>query len=209
MALSTQRGGAADKAGLFHEALWGVRAMTFVLNGEASHICIEEPGVDGAEFYLQRGDVREYWQAKRQVTGQDTWSFQRLASEGVLTFFFQKFRVGERCVFASVSDVPELRVLTENAVAAQSLERFREKFLNKERSAQFASLRKHLGSPDESDVFEFLRSVTVHGGREITLESDLSLIIGTMFEGPWQRAMAVLRDLYLRSSHETLAAVDH
>ena len=78
MALSTHPGGAADKAGLVHEALWGVRGLLAVLNGEATSIRVETPGDDGAEFYLQRGDIREHWQAKRQVTGQDTWSFKRL-----------------------------------------------------------------------------------------------------------------------------------
>ena len=63
MALSTHPGGAADKAGLVHEALWGVRGVVFVLNGEASAIRIETPGDDGAEFYLQRPDGRE--QAQR------------------------------------------------------------------------------------------------------------------------------------------------
>jgi len=72
MALSTHSGGAADKAGFIHESLWGVRCMVDVLNGEAASIRIETPGDDGAEFYLQRGSVREHWQAKRQVTGQAT-----------------------------------------------------------------------------------------------------------------------------------------
>src|SRR5258705_2002709 len=114
MAVSPPAGGAEDRARHVHEVLWGVRALLLVLDGEASFIRIEKPGDDGAEFYLQRGGVREHWQAKRQVSGQDTWSFQRLKSEGVLAFFFEKFRAGERCVFASVSDAPELRMLTEN-----------------------------------------------------------------------------------------------
>ena len=208
MALSTHPGGAADKAGHVHEALWGVRALLFVLDGEASSIRIEKPGDDGAEFYLQRGDVREHWQAKRQVSGQDTWSFQRLKSEGVLAFFFEKFRAGECCVFASVSDAPELRMLTENAAASVSLAEFREHFLDKRRSKQFEELRKHLGSPSEEETFEFIRSVSVHGGREITLESMLGYAVGVAFRGPWQNTMAVLRDLYLRSAHETLTAAD-
>ncbi len=206
MALSTHPGGAADKAGLVHEALWGVRALLAVLNGEASSIRIETPGDDGAEFHLMRGTVREHWQAKRQVTGQKTWSFQRLKSEGVLTFFFQKFRAGERCVFASVSDAPELRMLTENAAAVPTLAEFKAQFLDKKRSAQFAELREHLGLPADQETFEFLRSVTVHGGREVTLESLLGCAIGATFQGPWQNTMAVLRDLYLLSAHETITA---
>jgi len=51
--MSTLPGGPADKAGLKHEALWGVIGMISVLAGEAAAIRIEEPGTDGAEFFSQ------------------------------------------------------------------------------------------------------------------------------------------------------------
>jgi hypothetical protein len=208
VALSTHPGGSADKAGFVHEALWGIRALLFVLDGEAASITIETPGDDGAEFHLQRDDTREHWQAKRQVTGQDTWSLQRLKTDGVLAFFFEKFRQGERCVFASVSDAPELRMLSENAAINGSLERFKTHFLDQKRRAQFNDLRDHVGASSDDEAFSFLRSLTVHGGREITLEPMLGYMIGVAFQGTWQNTMAVLRDLYLKSSHETLTAID-
>ena len=206
MALSTHSGGAADKAGLVHEALWGVRGLLFVLDGEATSIRIETPGDDGAEFYLQRGAVREHWQAKRQITGQGTWSFQSLKS--VLGFFFEKFRLGERCVFASVSDAPELRMLTENAAAASSLDELKEHFLDETRRKNFDKLRDQLEAISDQETFEFLRAVTIHGGREITLEPEFGYRLSVMFQGPWQATMAVLRDLYVHSAHETFAAPD-
>jgi hypothetical protein len=210
MALSTHSGGAADKAGFFHESLWGVRCMVDVLNGEASAIRIEKPGDDGGEFYLQRGGVREHWQAKRQVTGQETWSFKKL--EKVLLFFFDKFRAGESCVFASVADAPELRMLTENAQAAkkagEDLDHFKTHYLDKKRTAHFEELRNLVGTVSEQETLDFLDSITIHGGREITLEPEFGFRLGVMFQGPWQRTMAALRDLYLRSTHETLTAED-
>lgn len=206
MALSTHPGGAADKAGLFHEALWGVDAFLAVLNGEASAIRIETPGDDGAEFHLVRGTAREHWQAKRQTTSQDTWSIRAL--KPVLEFFFGKFRSGDHCVFASVSGSPELKQLTENARAAQSFAEFQEHFLSKKRDEQFAGLRRDLGSPDEEEVFNFLRTVTVRSADEITLESELGGVLGAAFQGPWQTAMDVLRSLYLSSTHETLTSAD-
>lgn len=206
MALSTHPGGAADKAGLVHEALWGVRAFVSVLNGEASAIRIESPGDGGAEFYLVRGGVREHWQAKRQVTGQVSWSLQRL--EAVLKFFYEKTRAGERCVFASVSDAPELRTLSQNARAAASFAEFCQHFLCKGRNDQFAQLRRLLGSPGENDVFRFLRAVTVESSAEVTLESLVGCTLAATFHGPWQTTMAVLRDLYLHSAHETMTAAD-
>lgn len=208
MALSTHSGGAADKAGSIHEGFWGVRALLFVLDGNASAMRIETPGDDGAEFYLQRGDVREHWQAKRQVTGQDTWSFRRLKTEGVFSFFFEKVRLGDRCVFASISDAPELGKLVENAKASSSLVEFKEHFCDKERRDHFNDLHKRLDGATEADVYSFLRAITVHGGREITMEDLLGYALGAMFQGPWRTTMAVLRDLYLRSTHETLTAPD-
>lgn len=210
MSLSTHSGGAADKAGFLHESLWGVRCMVDVINGEAVAIRIETPGDDGAEFYLQRGRIREHWQAKRQVTGQGTWSFAKL--EDVLVFFFQKFRVGEPCVFASVSDAPELRMLTENAQAAkkagEDVAQFKAHYLDKKRTAQFEELRNLVGAVSEEETLDFLCAIAVHGGREITLEREFGFRLGVMFQGPWQNTMAALRDLYLRSTHETLTAAD-
>jgi hypothetical protein len=46
MVLSTHPGSAADRADHVHEALWGVRALLFVLNGEASSVRIEKRGDD-------------------------------------------------------------------------------------------------------------------------------------------------------------------
>jgi hypothetical protein len=210
MALSTHSGGAADKAGFFHESLWGVRCMLDVLNGDAECIRIETPGDDGAEFYLQRGKVREHWQAKRQVTGQETWTLAKL--EGVLEFFFKKFRAGESCVFASVSDAPELRMLTENAQAArkagETVDNFKSLFLDKKRKIQFKELENILGAVSDDETFAFLCAITVHGGREITLEPEFGFRLAVMFQGPWQNTMAVLRDLFLQSTHETLTAGD-
>jgi hypothetical protein len=206
MALSTHSGGAADKAGLFHEALWGVDAFLAVLSGEASAIRIETPGDDGAEFHLVRGTIREHWQAKRQTTSLDRWSMRALKS--VLEFFFEKFRSGDRCVFASTSGSPELKQLTENARAAKSFAEFQEHFLSKKRDEQFAELRQHLGSPDEEEVFNFLCTVTVRSADEVTLELEMGRALGSAFQGPWLNTMAVLRDLYLRSTHETLTAAD-
>jgi len=210
MALSTHAGGAADKAGFFHESLWGIHCMLDVLDGGAESIRIETPGDDGAEFYLRRANVREHWQAKRQVTGQGTWSFEKL--KGVLEFFFQKFRAGESCVFASVSDAPELRMLTENAQAVkkagEGLDHFKAYFLDRKRAAQFTELQKLVGAATEQETFDFLCSVTIHGGREITLESLIGFGLTARFQPPWQTTVAALRELYLRSTHETLTAAD-
>ncbi|MGY8689171.1 MAG: hypothetical protein ACKVHP_15725, partial [Verrucomicrobiales bacterium] len=99
-------------------------------------------------------------------------------------------------------------MLTENAVAASSLDEFKKHFLNKKRSRQFKDLGNHIAAQSEEETFEFLCSVSVEGGRENTLEVVLGRNLSASFSGPSQTTMAVLRDLFLRSSHETLRADD-
>jgi len=207
--MSTLPGGPAGKAGLRHEALWGVVGMVEVLSGEADAIRIEEPGTDGAEFFLERGGGHEHWQAKRQVLSQKTWSLQLLKSEGVLDFFRQRVDVGESCVFASISDAPELRSLAESADEALDWPEFEKKFVSSEHwKGQFKELRKHLGYNSGAEVFAFLRKIRVEGGRESTLEALLTPIFKAWLTGEPQTALAVLRDLYLESVHRRLTADD-
>lgn len=186
--------------------------MVDVLNGEASAIRIETLGEDGAEFCLFKENTREHWQAKRQVSDQQTWTLKRLQTEGILAYFFSKFRDRDTCVFASTSDAPELGQLIENAKAAQkageSIDRFKQHFLSEKRSRHFEDLQSAVGAVSETEALEFLCSISVHGGREITLEPEFGFRLGVMFQGPWQNTMAALRDLYLRSTHETLTAAD-
>lgn len=210
MALSTHSGGAADKVGCIYESLWGVRCMIDVLDGKALSIKIESPGEDGEEFQLNRSSGAEHWQVKRQVTGQETWSFQKM--KPVLLFFAQKCCAGDKCVFASVSDAPELRTLTENAQANQKsgsdIVGFKKHFLDEKRSALFCDLTKTIGAKSEQDTYNFLCSISVEGGREITLEREFGFRLSVMYAGPWQTTMALLRELYLKSVHETLTAPD-
>jgi hypothetical protein len=204
--MSTLPGGPADKAGLVHEALWGVHAMLQVLHGHADAICIEEPGVDGAEFFLERAGLREHWQAKRQVLSQENWSLQLLKTRGVLDFFLGRLRAGESCVFASISDAPELRALAENARDAKTWDVYRDKFLGSNRRADFDELRTYWDNPVELETFDLLLRTRVEGARECTLESLLACVLQVTLTGPPQTALAVLHRLYETSVHQTLTA---
>jgi hypothetical protein len=207
--MSTLPGGPADKAGLSHEALWGVFGILKVLLGGADAIRIEEPGTDGAEFYLEQNGKREHWQAKRQVLSQKTWTLQLLKSDGVLGFFRQRVDAGESCVFASITDAPELRGLTENAGQALDWPEFEKKFVSSENwKRHFKELRKHLGYRSGPEVFAFLRKIRVEGARELTLEALLLPVFKALLTGQPQTALALLRDLYLESIHKRLTADD-
>jgi hypothetical protein len=183
--------------------------MITVLAGEADAIRIEEPGTDGAEFYLEHHGRTEHWQAKRQVIGQKTWSLQLLKSEGILDFFRQRLDAGESCVFASITDAPELRLLAENARDAINWSEFEQKFLASERwKDEFNALQQHLGYKSGEKVFEFLRNIRVEGARESTLEALLIPILRAWMTGEPQTALALLRDFYLSSVHKKLTAED-
>lgn len=207
--MSTLPGGPADKAGNNHETLWGVVGMASVIGGQADAIRIEEPGTDGAEFYLEKAEVHEHWQAKRQILGQKTWSIQLLHKEGIISFFKQRIDAGESCVFVSISDAPELRGLTENARAAIDWLEFENKFLAaKNWKKHFNELHKHLGYAEAERCFEFLRKVRVEGGRESTIEALLLPVFNASFTGAPQSVLSVLSNLYTKSIHKKLTAQD-
>ncbi|MEO6996044.1 MAG: hypothetical protein ABI273_20750, partial [Lacunisphaera sp.] len=207
--MSNLSGGGASKAGGNHEGLWGVRCMLKVYLGDADSIRIEPPGVDKAEFYLSTNSGREYWQAKRQVLNQANWSLQRLKAEGVLGFFQEKIRGGDRCVFASMSDAPELRVLAENARDAVGYEEFTKEFLvNKDLRESFADLKSALAVPDGTEVFKFLTQVEVESAHESTLGSLLIAALSAHFSGPGLATLSILRDYYNASIHKILSRDD-
>lgn len=207
--MSTLPGGPADKAGNNHEALWGVVGMVSVLGGQADAIRIEKPGTDGAEFYLEKGANFEHWQAKRHIFSQKTWSLKLLYQEGILGFFKQRVDAGESCVFASISDAPELRGLSENANEAEDWLEFESKFLSaREWKSHFYDLTKHLGYGSPKECFEFLRKVRVEGARESTIEALLLPVFRASFTGAPETVLAVLNDLYINSVHRKLTVED-
>ncbi len=183
--------------------------MVSVLGGQANAIRIEEPGTDGAEFYLEKAAGHEHWQAKRQILDRKTWTLQLLFKEGILGFFKQRVDAGESCVFASISDAPELRGLSENASEAKDWPEFESKFLAaKDWRKHFNELNKHLGYAIPESCFEFLRKVRVEGARESTIEALLLPVFKASFTGPPQTVLAMLRDLYTTSVHKKLTAQD-
>jgi hypothetical protein len=206
LVMSSLPGGPAGKAGMTYEVLWGVHAMLELFHESAQRIRVEEPRVDGAEFWIERSAVREHWQVKRQVLNQKVWSLNALNEAGVLPFFLEQFRAGHHCLFASITDAPELRTLAERARDAQGVEEFAAKFLaEKKWRAQFDELRRYWES-SEADTFEFLRAVGVRSSDEHTLAQDLCHVLGVMFDGPARTTLDCLRTLYQDSVHQVLTS---
>lgn len=213
--MSSLSGGAAEKAGATYEALWGVRAMLELLHGNAERIHIEEPRVDGAEFWIERDAGREYWQVKRQLISQATWTLKALAGEGVLAFFLEQLRAGHRCVFASITDAPELRTLAERArdaanaaqKRADGFGEFMAKFLvEKKWREQFEELRRDWGDIDEAETFSLLGGIEVRSSDDYTLSQDLSYTLRVMFDAPGRTTLDCLRTFYQDSVHQILSS---
>jgi hypothetical protein len=204
--MSSLPGGPADKAGLSHESLWGVYAMLEVFHGHASKIRIEPPGADGEEFYVETKHGREHWQAKRHLLNQQTWTLNALDREGVLKFFLDQLRAGDICVFASISDAPEFRMLGENAAQAQDFVEFESKFLSGKGREHIKELCGYWQGIPEKEAFEYLRRTRVEGAREVTLERPLLLVLEVSFDGSPHAALDCFQQLYLKSVHQTLNA---
>lgn len=205
MVTSSLPGGPADKGGTNYEILWGLHGLLDVIQDRAESIRIEPPGIDGAEFYLIRKGIKEHWQTKRQATGQNNWSLQKLKVEGVLDFFLSCAAVGECSIFASISDAPELRILGTHARNAKDFDEFKAVFLTKPRLKEFNELRKHLDNITEQDVFSFLVRVQVRCSDEGTLEERfLHPLLTALFTGPAISTQANLSALYLNNVHQTL-----
>jgi len=189
--------------------------MLEILQGNAARMRIEEPRVDGAEFWIERHAGREYWQVKRQLLSQASWTLRALTREGVLAAFHEQLRAGHRCVFASITDGPELRNLAERALDATraasnhqaGFEEFRTTFLaEKKWQVEFAELRRQWGNASEEDAFCWLSKVEVRSADDYTLSQNLSHMLETRFSGAGMTTLACLRTLYQDSVHQVLTA---
>ena len=114
----------------------------------------------------------------------------------ILGFFKQRIDAGESCVFASISDAPELRGLSENASEAKDWSEFESKFLAaKDWKKHFNELNKRLGCAAPAECYEFLRKVRVEGTRESTIEALLLPVFKASFTAAPQTVLTVLRRL--------------
>ena len=122
-------GGPANKLGNRYEAWWTIRQLVRIIDKEADSIRIEDPNFDKAEFVVAVGDCRELHQAKRSHP-EGKWNLSDLRS--ILQVMFEQLSANEntRFVFASGSDAPELRVLTERAIDSKNQKEFESVFVD-------------------------------------------------------------------------------
>jgi hypothetical protein len=131
----------------------------------------------------------------------------------VLAFFLEQRRAGHRCVFASITDAPELRTLAERARDASNAAQTREdgfaeftvKFLVKKKWRElFEELRRQWDNADEAETFSLLCGIEVRSSDDYTLSQDLSYTLRVMFDAPGMTTLDSLRTFYQDSVHQVL-----
>src|SRR5687768_1314264 len=106
----TLPGGPADKIGNRYELKWTALNLLHILVGDAHRIRLEEPQLNGAEFWVERGPLREYHQVKRQQTNAAGWTLPALKANGVLSTFRERLSEPDaRCVFVSSHSAADLQ----------------------------------------------------------------------------------------------------
>ncbi|MDP9369196.1 MAG: ATP-binding protein [Chloroflexota bacterium] len=204
-------GGATDKVGNRYEGRWTVLSFTEVMAERADSIRLEPPGAEGegVEFWVQRHDVREYHQVKRQLSD-GRWTPAQLNQAGVLGNFQARLRSEDaNCVFVSMYAADQLKELTDRARASVSFQEFRIEFLkSKDATNAFSTLRAYWGDCSESEAYGMLRRIHVRTLDERSLQEFVRLQIETLVEGDPGAVEASLAQLALDQVHDELTAFD-
>ena len=204
-------GGPADKFGNRYEGRWTVFCMTEILDERADSIRLEPPGAEGAgiEFWLQKKDLREYHQVKRQHGQRHYWSISDLTKNGVLHNFLRKLDAENAlCVFVSMNSV-EFEDLCERATSAVSFDEFKKEFANTQQtSQQLGELRHSLDLQSEEDVYRYLRRVHTSAISESVLKTLVESRLATLIEGDYANVLDTLAQFALDKIHHELTGLD-
>ncbi len=125
--MTSMPGGAADKAGNRYEHLWTSYRVSDLLEGSASRLRLEPPGIagQGVEFEIDDGDGTWAEQVKGSLSGR-SWTIRRLDSEGVLASALVQVQAGRQFRFVAALRAAELETLSKRSRETSSLEEFKE-----------------------------------------------------------------------------------
>jgi hypothetical protein len=125
--MTSMPGGAADKAGNRYEHLWTSYRVADLLEGSASRLRLEPPGIagQGVEFEIDDGDGTWAEQVKGSLSGR-SWTIRRLDSEGVLASALVQVQAGRQFRFVAALRAAELETLSKRSRETSSLEEFKE-----------------------------------------------------------------------------------
>ena len=205
-------GGATDKFGNRYEGHWTVNCMTDVMDERAGAICLEPPGAEGEgiEFWVQRGDKREYHQVKRQHSASGRWTLADLKHEHVLAHFRDKLYDPEAmCIFVSSHAAYQLERLADDSRRAGSWETFEQVFIKgNAQSRAFNDLCRRWGDCQGQDAFEALKRVHVETVGEDTLRTFAESRLAALVEGDSATVADILAQLAPNAVRQELTAHD-
>jgi hypothetical protein len=205
-------GGATDKFGNRYEGHWTVNCMIDVMNERVDAIRLEPPGVEGEgiEFWVRRGDKREYHQVKRQHSASGRWTLADLGHEHVLAHFRDKLYEPEAaCIFVSSHAAYQLEELADRSRRVVSWEEFEQVFMKSDaQSSAFNDLCRRWGDCSGQDAFEALKRVRVETVGEDTLRTFVESRLAALVEGDSATVADILAQLALDAVHQELTAYD-
>ena len=186
--------------------------LTRVMRGEAESIRLEPPGVEseGIEFYVKTPSGIEYHQVKRQRTGFGKWPLRILASERVLSDFYQKLdNPDAACIFVSAHAADTLQELGDRAIDARSWEEFEHDFLSSDTwSRHFDELHGYWSSPTREDTYQRLKRVRVRTADEDILGEAVRSRLDVLVDGDPNNVSDILSSLAMNRVHHELYASD-
>jgi hypothetical protein len=205
-------GGAADKFGNRYEGRWTVFCMMDVMDDRADSIRLEPPGAEGEgiEFWVRRGDKREYHQVKRQHSASGRWTLAGLEHEHVLAHFLDKLDDPKAtCIFVSSHAAYQLEELADRARRAASWEEFEQVFVKGDVQCRaFTDLCHRWGDCPGQDAFDLLKRVHVETVGEHTLRTFVESRLAALVEGDSATVADILAQLALDAVHQELTAHD-
>ena len=182
--MTPRPGGEAAKLGGHFEAAWTVRMALEVLHGRASAIVLEpEPPLGfGAEFVLDRRDVLEAHQVKRQHGLRNGWTVAALNREGVLDAAGLQADDGREFHFVSMVPCRPLDELADQARRAGSARQLNER-LSAESLKDLQLLASNGVWSSEQRAYLILRSLHLHWPQPDTLQSENAILAAIVLDG--------------------------
>ena len=176
-----------------------MRQLVRILQGRAEAVRIEAPDLPKTEFWVEAGGRRELHQAKRQHSS-GKWTLKALGESLVRAMGDLLRGNGDRFVFVSGSDAPELRWLCKAASDAESVEEFLTGFLKPTRQADFEKLRGWWDC-DEQTAIDLLRRIEVRAIDQSGIEEQVRSALPALFLASPEKVIATLARIVDKSVH--------
>jgi hypothetical protein len=203
--LTSLPGGAADKSGNRYEHWWTAVRIADVLEGHASRIRLEPPGVggQGIEFEVDQDGATWAEQVKEASSG-GNWTINRLNREGVLTAAQDQLGAGRTFRFVASTPASQLADLAERARDTETFAEY-EEVLTEELVADLQNLAA-TWNVTAQDAWAQLKFVYTEQYSVASLRQLATIRFKLLFAGDAEVVLAELRRFCDDHLHESLTA---